>query len=164
MCPDIVARAASSDPPHRLARRRPQGRAGAVAPGGTSYAPVYLRTIPGTGLAATVSMSRPEQGDSNSALWNTYIQYRAMAVAAGSGTTCNVALFTAGGGTQIVNSGTTLAGTPSSLPTLDLDANGSDKVMVCFEFTLLPGVVTEAPGANGQSATPTWTFTAESKS
>lgn len=136
----------------------------AVAPGGTSYAPVYLRTTPGSSLAATVSMSQLGQGAFHAALWNTYIQYRAMAVTAQSGTTCNAALFTAGGGTQIVNAGTTLAGTPSSLPTFDLDANGSEKVLVCFEFHLLPGVVTGAPSANGQSVTPTWTFTAESQS
>ena len=135
-----------------------------VAPGGTSYAPVYLRTTTGTGLAATVSMSQPAPGSSNSTLWNTYIQYRAKAIAADSGTTCNAALLNAGGGTHIVNAGTTLAATPPSLPSFDLQAKGGDKVMVCFEFTLLSDVVTGAPSANGQSVTPTWTFTAEPQS
>lgn len=135
-----------------------------VAPGGTSYAAVYLRTNPGTDQAARVSMSQPEIGSSNSDLWNTYIEYHAKAVAADSGTTCDTALFDAGVGTQIVNSGTTLAGTPPSLPTFDLGANGGVKVMVCFEFALLSSVVTGAPSANGQSVNPTWTFTAEPQS
>lgn len=135
-----------------------------LAPGGTSYAHVYLRTIPNSEFDATVSLAKPKnESAGGEALWDTHIMYRAIAVSADSSTTCNRDLLAGPGGTPIVNPASTLGGTPSGLPAFRLPALGG-KTMACFEFTLDPSVVTEAPEANGRSVTPTWTFTAESQS
>jgi len=138
-------------------------------PGMTSYAPVYLRTSPGTSRAATVSTSaaaRRAGAVSNDALWNTYVTYAARAVPITTSAVCNAAVFSATPqGALLYGSGTgatadVALASVASTATFPLSPNGGSTYMVCFRFSLNSTVTSGAPtGTNGASVFPVWTFT-----
>lgn len=142
----------------------------ALAPGATSYAPVYLRTSPGTAKNAVVSISTAAKRSgvtSNDALWGTtvapitpgFITYAARAVPTTTSSTCNATVWSSSQGTELYAGSSALsAAAPAATFTL-ASAAGSTH-MVCFRFTLASNVATAAPaGTNGASVYPVWTFT-----
>ena len=147
-----------------------------LGPGGTSYAPVYLRTSPDTTGNALVSISSAAKrsgGDfpTNDALWGAtstpakpgFITYSARALPATASTTCNADVWNDAGATQLFAPGSALSA-PAPKVTLELAAAGGSTVMVCLRFSLDAHVATAAPsGTNGAAVHPVWTFTGTEK-
>lgn len=149
----------------------------ALAPGATSYAPVYLRTSEGTTTNATVGISTAAQRPgmtSNSALWGTtspiapgFITYAARAVPVPNHTSppqCGSGVFSTPTSTWLFGNGTNnpsnvaLSTASTATQTFPLSAAATSTYMVCFRFALASSV-TGTTSANGASVYPVWTFT-----
>lgn len=142
----------------------------ALTPGATSYAPVYLRTSPGTAKNATVSISAAAKRPgvtSNDALWGStsapvtagFVTYSARVVPTTTSSTCNATVWSSSQGTQLYADNSALSATAPAA-TFTLTSAPRSTQMVCFRFTLAPNVASVAPaGTNGASVYPLWTFT-----
>lgn len=136
-----------------------------LAPGGKSYAPLYLRTREGT-FQATTKMDRAVQRSpstsfpTDSNLWNTYVRYQARAMPTSTNSQCNAAVFANNLGVPLVAADTSISATvPNTSFVLPAGQNGAPGAswLVCFEFTLASGV-TASPSSNGKSVFPYWIF------
>lgn len=142
----------------------------ALTPGATSYAPVYLRTSPGTAKNATVSTSTAAKRSgvtSNDALWGStsapvtagFVTYAARVVPTTTSSTCNATVWSSSQGTELY-AGSSALSAAAPAATFTLTAGAASTQMVCFRFTLASNVATMAPaGTNGASVHPVWTFT-----
>lgn len=134
----------------------------ALTPGATAYAPVYLRTSPGTAKNATVSISAAAKRSgitSNESLWNTHVTYAARVVPTTTSANCNATVWSSSQGSSLYPPGSALS-SPAPATTFTLSSAPTSRYMVCFRFTLASNVATAAPaGTNGASVYPVWTFT-----
>lgn len=126
---------------------------GAMVPGAKTYAGFRVRTIAGSVAGRVQLASAGVTGDTGLGGHLTY-GVRVITTA----TSCDAAAFAASGNV-VVSTGTVLTAASTTWQALGAGgASGGAAVTYCFEITLR----SDAPdAAQGKSATPTWTFSAE---
>lgn len=140
-----------------------------LQPGESAFAPVFLRTTPGTTSNVTVRVSAPAKGaGTDDALWGAqgqtgYITYAARALPADNQSACNPDVFSVPMGVGLYGAGTNGTDnvpltTPPPTTTFELVAETPATHMVCFRFTLSSTVISGSPSSNGQAINPIWAF------
>lgn len=148
-----------------------------LAPGQTTYLPVYLRTSPDTESDAIVSVSQAHDGGADHseahtppAIWGspdtpglaTYGARIQQLDDPANPPACEATFFDqhSPDATDLVDGLVPMA---AAAPTTQfaLAGEAGNTYMVCFRFHLDPRVVTESPEANGAPFQPSWTFTGE---
>jgi len=141
----------------------------ALAPGTTTYAPLYLRTTRTSVAAAVVTMSAATQRSgmtSDAGLWGSAgtkgaITYRARVIEVAYAGTCSANVFNNPQGRDLIPTGSAMSATP--INTFVLPEKSGIPRMVCFEFKLRQDAAAAVPSSNGKSIYPGWTFTGQSQ-